>query len=162
MPTEESKLESFEESVSTIAEKVRGEKARENAAEQQEGNAIEQQREAELEKIRTELQESYGDIGGGGGSDDDGDDDDGDEEEFDSTATLQPANLEGTKVENYLEKVPEKYREPVTELVQGAVHNGIVGAVKKAQKKNDPYLIDIFHDSLAQLLHQKMHDQGLL
>ena len=160
MPAEESKLESFDESVSAIAEKVRTERIEEGADEQAE-SGIEQQQEAELEKIRNELRESYGDTGGSG-SDDDSDDDD-DEEEFDSAAELEPANIEGTQGEaSYLETVPEKYQEPVTELVQHAVQGGIVRATAKAQKKNDPYLVDVFHDSLAQLLHQRMQDQGLL
>ena len=158
MPTEESRLESFEESVGAIAEKVRAEQGQEDAAEQQESSA--EQREAELEKIRNELRESYGDTGGGGGSNDDDDDDD--EEETDSTANLEPANMEGSEAANYLETVPEKYKEPVTELLQTAVHGGIVKATTKAQKKNDPYMVDVFHDSLAQLLHQRMQDQGLL
>ncbi len=160
MPTEESKLESFEESVSAIAEKVRTERIEESTTEQAE-SSTEQQREAELEKIRNELRESYGDTGGSGSNDDDDDDDE--EEEFDSTAELEPASMEGTQGEaNYLEAVPEKYQEPVTELVQHAVQGGIVKAAAKAQKKNDPYLVDVFHDSLAQLLHQRMQDQGLL
>ena len=158
MPTEESKLESFDDSVSTIAEKIRSEQTEENAAEQQESIG-EQQREAELEKIRAELQESYGDTGGSGSNDDDDDDE---EEEVDSAAELQPANLDGTEAAGYLETVPEKYKEPVTELVQSAVQHGIVQAVRKAQKKNNPYMVDVFHDSLAKLLHQRMQDQGLL
>ena len=159
MPAEESKLESFDESVSAIAEKVRTEQVSEDVTEQAE-SGTEQQREAELEKIRNELRESYGDTGGSGSNDDDDDDD---EEEFDSTAELEPANIEGMQGEaSYLETVPEKYQEPVTELVQNAVQGGIVRATAKAQKKNDPYLVDVFHDSLAQLLHQRMQDQGLL
>ena len=159
MPAEESRLESFDESVSAIAEKVRTERVEESAAEQVESGA-EQQREAELEKIRNELKESYGDTGGSGSNDDDDDDE---EEEFDSAAELEPANMESTEGgANYLEAVPEKYQEPVTELVQRAVQGGIVKATAKAQKKNDPYLVDVFHDSLAQLLHQRMQDQGLL
>ena len=162
MPIEESKMESFDESVETIAEKIRAEKGQEDAGEQRE-NSGEQQREAELEKIRTELQESYGDTGGSGGSNDDDDDDEEEGgEEFDSTTKLKPAKIGDEVVKNYLEKVPEKYKEPVGDLVQKAVHNGITGAVAKAQKKNDPYLVDVFHDSLAQLLHQRMQDQGLL
>ena len=159
MPTEESKLESFDESVGTIAEKVRAERGLENTVEQQESNT-EQQRELEIEKIRAELRESYGDIGSGGSNDDD-DDDDGDEE-TESAAKLQSANLDEAETVNYLEKVPEKYKEPITELVQSAVQGGIAKAAAKAQKKNDPYLIDVFHDSLAQLLHQRMQNQGLL
>ena len=159
MPTEESKLESFDDSVSTIAEKIRSERTEENAAEQQEGVG-EQQRDAEMEKIRAELRESYGDTGGSGSNDDDNDynDDDG----VDSTANLQPANLDGTEATSYLETVPEKYKETVTEMVQSAVQHGIVQAVRKAQKKNNPYMVDVFHDSLAKLLHQRMQDQGLL
>lgn len=161
MPAEESKLESFDESVSAIAEKVRTERVEESTTEQAE-SGIEQQREAELEKIRNELKESYGDTGSSGSNDDDSDDDD-EEEEFDSAAELEPASIEGTQGEaSYLEAVPEKYQEPVTELVQRAVQGGIVKATAKAQKKNDPYLVDVFHDSLAQLLHQRMQDQGLL
>lgn len=160
MPAEESKLESFDESVSAIAEKVRTERVEEGATEQTE-SGIEQQREAELEKIRNELKESYGDTGSG--SNDDDSDDDDEEEEFDSAAELEPASMESTEGgANYLEAVPEKYQEPVTELVQRAVQGGIVKATAKAQKKNDPYLVDVFHDSLAQLLHQRMQDQGLL
>ena len=160
MPAEESKLESFDESVSAIAEKVRVERVEESAAEQAE-SGTEQQREAELEKIRNELRESYGDTGGSGSNDDDSDDDD--EEEFDSAAELEPAGTEGAQGEaSYLATVPEKYQEPVTELVQSAVQGGIVRATAKAQKKNDPYLVDVFHDSLAQLLHRRMQDQGLL
>ena len=159
MPTEESKSESFNESVSAIAEKVRTERVSEDIAEQAE-SGTEQQREAELEKIRNELRESYGDTGGSGSNDDDDDDE---EEEFDSAAELEPASIEGTQGgAGYLETVPEKYQEPVTELVQSAVQGGIVRATAKAQKKNDPYLVDVFHDSLAQLLHQRMQDQGLL
>ena len=126
----------------------------ESVIEQQE-SGTDQQREVEIEKIRTELRESYGDTGGGGSDDDD-------EEEVDSTAELKPANLDDAETTNYLEKVPEKYKEPIADLVQSAVHTGIVKAVKRAQKKNDPYLVDVFHDSLAQLLHQRMQDQGLL
>ena len=159
MPAEESKLESFDESVNAIAEKVRTERVEESATEQTEIGI--EQREADLEKIRSELRESYGDAGGSGSNDDDSDDDD--EEEFDSTAELEPASTEGAEGEvSYLETVPEKYQEPVTELVQSAVQGGIVRATAKAQKKNDPYLVDVFHDSLAQLLHQRMQDQGLL
>ena len=158
MPVEESKLESFDESVSAIAEKVRTERIEESAVEQAE-SGMGQQREAELEKIRNELRESYGDTGGSGSNDDDDDE----EEEFDSAAELEPASMEDTQGgASYLETVPEKYQEPVTELVQNAVQGGIVRATAKAQKKNDPYLVDVFHDSLAQLLHQRMQDQGLL
>ena len=153
-------MESFDESVETIAEKIRTKQRQEDAVEQQESDA-EQQREAELDKIRAELHESYGDTGGSGGGSND-DDDDEEESETDSAADLQPANTGDEEAKNYMERVPEKYKEPVTDLVQAAVHSGIVGAVAKAQKKNDPYLVDVFHDSLAQLLHQRMQDQGLL
>ena len=134
MPTEESKLESFDESVSTIAEKVRTEREKSNVAEQKEGNT-EQQRETELNIIRTELQESYGDIGGVG---DDNSDERETDEEIDSEANLQPANIDETETKNYLETIPEKYKEPVTDLLQTAVHGGIVRAVTKAGKKKQP------------------------
>ena len=160
MPTEESKLESFDESVGTIAEKIRTEQSQESTTKQQE-SSNEQQREVEIEKIRTELRESYGDTGGSGGSNNNNDDDE-EEEEVDSTAKLQPAKLDTAEAADYLETVPEKYKEPVTGLVQSAVQGGITQAVRKAQKKNDPYLTDVFHDSLAKLLHKRMQSQGLL
>lgn len=154
MPTEESKLESFDESVNTIAEKIRTERERGDASEQREKGA-EQQRETEIAIIRNELRESYGGIGGAGDSDDEG-------EEVDGAADLQPANIDESETKNYLETVPEKHREPIRNLLQDAVHGGIVRATAKAGKKNNPYVVDVFHDSLAQLLHQRMQDQGLL
>lgn len=154
MPTEESKLESFDESVNTIAEKIRTEREKGGAIEQAESN-VEQKREAELAIIRTELQESYADTGGAG-SDDDND------EEVDSTANLEPANIDKAETESYLETVPEKYKEPIADLLQTAVHGGIVRATAKAGKGNNPYTVDVFHDSLARFLHQRMQDQGLL
>ena len=155
MPAEESKLESFDESVNTIAEKIRTERKKGDSVEQIEENA-EQQREAEIEVIRNELRESYGDIGGTGS------DDDNEDEEVESAADLQPANIDETETDSYLETVPEKYKEPVADLLQTAVQGGIVRATKKAGKKNNPYTVDVFHDSLARFLHQRMQDQGLL
>ena len=157
MPAEESKLESFDESVNAIAEKIRTEREGDNVAEQIEKNT-EQQRETEIAIIRNELRESYGDTGGTGG----GDDNEDDNEEGESAADLQPANIDETETKNYLETVPEKYKEPIAELLQTAVHGGIVRATAKAGKKNSPYVVDVFHDSLAQFLHQRMQDQGLL
>lgn len=154
MPAEESKLESFDESVNTIAEKIRTERKKSDSVEQAEESA-EQQREAEINVIRNELRESYGDTGGSGDNDDDG-------EEGESAADLQPANTDEAETKNYLETVPEKYKEPIRELLQTAVQGGIVQAVAKVGKKNNPYVVDVFHDSLAQFLHQRMQDQGLL
>ncbi len=157
MPTEESKLESFDESVNTIAEKIHTERKKNNAAEHRE-SSTEQQREAELDIIRTELRESYGDTGGTVDSNDKREED----EEVDSVASLQPAGVDETETKDYLETVPEKYKEPITELLQTAVHGGIVQAVAKAGKENNPYVVDALHDSIAKFLHQRMQDQGLL
>ena len=148
MAAEDSKGESFDESVGVIAEKIRAGQESGGSLEKDRGGA--QVRAFELERIRNELRESYG------GSDDDDDDD--------VSEDLQPANLDDSGQEkiNYLDGVEEKYKEPVAELVQSAVQGGISRAVARAQKKNDPYLVDAFHDSLAHLLHQKMQKQGLL
>ena len=160
MPSEESKNESFDESVGSIAEKVRSERKVERTETQK--NNLEQQREAELDAIRKELRESYGDVGGGGGSDGSDDESSGDDKKDDSIANLTPANLDGKESANYLERVPEESKKVVTDLIQSAMDGGIVAAVSKVQKKNDPYFEDVFHDSLAQFLHQRMQDQGLL
>ena len=160
MPAEESRTESFDESVGIIAEKVRVEQEQKNPPLEQSADT-EQQRTMELEKIRNELRESYGDTGGTGDNTDD-DSDDTDDDAEDSISALEPANLEGAEAANYLTTIPEEYKEPVTELVQIAVQKGITPAITKAQRKNNPYLVDVFHDSLAQLLHQRMQDQGLL
>ena len=148
MVMEESKKgESFDESVGVIAEKVRV--GRESGGPVEKEGGTEQRRALELEKIRNELKESYGSS-------------DGDDEDTSSDEGLQPATLDDPEKNNYLDGVEEKYREPVMELVQSAVQGGILRATTRAQKKNDPYLVDAFHDSLAHLLHQKMQDQGLL
>ena len=150
MATEESRGETFDESVGVIAEKVRSEQEFSSTPESG-GFGTERKRALELEKIRNELKESYG------GSDDDDDDDDG-------TEKLVPAQID-TSLEDggdYLSAVEDAYKERVMDLVQSAIDGGISRAVTRAQKKNDPYLVDAFHDSLAYLLHKKMQEQGLL
>lgn len=155
MPAGESRQESFDESVAAIAERVRIERREGVSAEQEVGD--DRRREAELKVIRAELRELFGDIGGSG------DDGDGRGEEVDSTDALQPAQLDDTEAASYLDTVPERYKEPAVALLQFVAQGGgIAKAVAKAQRKNDPYFVDVFHDSLAQFLHQKMQDQGLL
>ena len=132
MVIEESRSESFDESVGAIAEKVRAEQELKNAAEKGMGSA--QQRALELEKIRNELRESYG------GSDDDGDDDGDDDDDSGGggdTEQLQPASLDGSdqKKIDYLDGVEGEYKGQVAELVQTAVQGGISRAVTRAQKR---------------------------
>ena len=145
----DSKSESFDESVAAIAEKIRvGQETHKEAV----AADTERQRAFELEKIRNEIKESYG------GSDD------ADDDEEDGVDKLVPASLDDSDKggDDYLSTVEDGYKEPVMNLVQTAIDGGISRAVSRAQKKNDPYLIDVFHDSLAHLLHQRMQDQGLL
>ena len=155
MPAKELKPESFDESVNTIAEKIRTEREKSSVVEQSEDGA-ERQQETELELIRTELKEQYSDTE----STEDGDENRG--EGVDSAANLEPAGIDEKEAESYLDAVPEKYKESIAELLQTAVHGGILHAVAKAGKKNDPYTIDVFHDSLARFLHKRMQNQGLL
>ena len=62
----------------------------------------------------------------------------------------------------HLSAVDEAYRERVGHLVALAIQDGIPAALDSIRKMNDPYLMDAFHDSLAEVLHKKMHANNLL
>ena len=63
---------------------------------------------------------------------------------------------------NHLHNVDEEYKDKIADLVEHAITDGILSAVKEAQKEKNPYLMDMFHDSLARLIQQKMSEQGLV
>ncbi len=98
-----------------------------------------EKKRGELEHIRRELHETYATA--------------------EQDGPISPAADPGG---GYLDGVDREYREQVASLVSRAVSDGIPAAVTEAQKRNDPYLMDSFHDALARFLHQKMQENNLL
>ena len=132
--------EPFSESVETIAERVRINREEEDT-DSVDINVIERQSE-EVEQIKNELLEAYAA-----------------ENDLDISAPVESSE---TAPATYLDEVDEEYKVVVGDLVQTAVTENIVSAITRAQAKNDPYLMDSFHDALALFLHQKMKEQDLL
>ena len=133
---------SFNDQLNVIAEKVQQE--REHATEQ----GSERTAAAEREQIRNELRKIQ--------------EEDNKATQTKKTATAAAAAPDHTQYEEYLNTIDTQYREQVAELVKHATEDGIPAAVKKAQQKNDPYLMDTFHDALTLYCHKKMQDNKLL
>ena len=55
----------------------------------------------------------------------------------------------------------EKQHAPEIEaLIQIAFEKGISAAIEEARKKNDPHLLDDFHDALIDQFYQKLVEAG--
>ena len=55
----------------------------------------------------------------------------------------------------------EKQHAPEVEaLIQIAFEKGIAEAIKAAKAKNDPHLLDDFHDALIDKFHEKLVEAG--
>jgi len=55
----------------------------------------------------------------------------------------------------------EKQHAPEIEaLIQIAFEKGIAEAIKAAKAKNDPHLLDDFHDALIDEFHEKLVEAG--
>ena len=131
---------SFNDQLNVIAEKVQQE--RKHASEQGAEHTV----SAEREQIRNELRKIH-------------------EENNKATQTNQTATAtapDHTQYEEYLNTIDTQYRGQVAELIKRAAEDGIPAAVKRAQQKNDPYLMDTFHDALTLYCHKKMQDNKLL
>ena len=129
-------LESFAEDLEHIAERVKAERESDTTAER-----VRSSEKEELGMIRRTLEETY--VG-------------------DGVTEVIPPRPSATDKTDYLDGIEEEYRGPVAEYVQEAITGGIASAIAKAQKENNPYLMDIFHDALAFVVHEKMREQGLL
>jgi len=61
----------------------------------------------------------------------------------------------------HMETEQEKQHAPEIEaLIQIAFEKGIVEAIKAAKDKNDPHLLDDFHDALMDRFHEKLVEAG--
>ncbi len=140
---EQAESTEFHEKMHDMAGKIRDD--REHSPEK-EGQKRHEHVSAELERIKAELKTMHTQS---------------------DTPDQITENLTAPKTEKmvdggYLDAVDDGYKEQVAHLVQRAVSNSIPAAIQEAQKKNDPYLMDSFHDSLALFLHQKMRENNLL
>ena len=133
----------FEEEVRTIAEKIRSPEADEEGTQATE-ESRDAQKKQNMEQIKMELKGIYG------------------TESDKPTETTIPPPQEKEVKDDYLEGVSEEYKEKTESLLQHAFTNGILPATKAAQKTNDPYLIDLFHDALAHTIHEKIQNLDLL
>ncbi len=60
-----------------------------------------------------------------------------------------------------METEQEKQHAPEVEaLIQIAFEKGIAEAIKAAKDKNDPHLLDDFHDALIDRFYQKLVEAG--
>ncbi len=63
---------------------------------------------------------------------------------------------------NLSEEDIQRQNEILQDLVNIAFHTGIVHAVNKAKSLNDPYILDAFHDLLADRLYDELIKRGKL
>ena len=65
----------------------------------------------------------------------------------------------------YIYMITEQEKQHVPEieaLIQIAFENGIGEAIQAAKAKNDPHLLDDFHDALIDRFYQKLIEAGKL
>ena len=98
----------------------------------------EQRPTAEMESIRRHLRENH------------------------ETGSEELSRPDTQKANGHLNDADREDREHIAQLVSQAVNDGIPAAAAEAQKHNDPYLIDAFHDELTHFMHQKMRDNNLI
>lgn len=60
------------------------------------------------------------------------------------------------------EDAQKALREKIQHLVNLAFERGLLTAIDQARKANDPYLLDAFHDVLADKLYQELVAQHKL
>ena len=61
---------------------------------------------------------------------------------------------------SYMLDAPADVKLQVEELLDISIHKGIETAVKQA-KKDDPYVLDAFHDALVEKLYPELQKRGL-
>ena len=78
------------------------------------------------------------------------------------TVVPPPMRQEGTADTDHLSGVDEAYREKISSLLEETYSGGIVRAVNRALKENDPFLVDLYHDTMAQEIYQRLTDQDIV
>ena len=121
--------DSFEQFVSKITERIETERKERKIPEKVENN-----KENELRRIKEELSREY---------------------DFSGTGDPTPvptalASSTPTPVQS------DEERKTAKELVHFAVTKGVMPAIKKVEKERSPYLMDLFHDTLARHIHQNI------
>lgn len=66
-----------------------------------------------------------------------------------------------TSLPSYAANAPEKVKKEVVTLINYTFKKGLLEGVREAKKK-DPFILDMYHDALAEKLHEEMKRKGLL
>ncbi|MDE0243153.1 MAG: hypothetical protein OYG31_00310 [Candidatus Kaiserbacteria bacterium] len=77
------------------------------------------------------------------------------------TVVPPPVNQEGGTDTDHFTDIDESVKKEVTDLVEETLSGGSIAAVAaKAMKKNDPLILDLYHDAMARETHRRFSDQN--
>ena len=133
----------FREDLSAVTKDVKQSLDQERRLKQESSEHGEQQKEEELRAVREALTKLTG--------------------HEPTTALPPPVSREGVAETDPLADVDEPYREKITDLLDETyTGGGILKAANRALKENDPFLADLYHDTVTRDLHRRLTDENIL